>query len=212
MNRLGPLRDGRRRLSFDVGDAQAAADAAARADRFSIDERAEGGDLLDEGRGFEDLAADVRVNSDELAAPPSRVRAFTASAAAPDARENPNFVSSCPVFTNSWVWASIPGRDPDQNRRRRAARGLDAQACGAARRSQAVDLVEGVDDDAADSGTEGGCELLGGLVVAVEHELFASRAAPRGPTCISPPVETSSAMFSSMASAAMALHKKALVA
>jgi len=65
MNRLSPLRDGRRRLSFDVGDAQAAADAAFR-EPVLDHERDEGGDLLDEGRGFEDLAADVRVNSDEL--------------------------------------------------------------------------------------------------------------------------------------------------
>ena len=35
--------------------------------------------------------------------------ASTASAAAPDANEKPNFVSSCPVFTYSWVCASMPG-------------------------------------------------------------------------------------------------------
>ena len=33
----------------------------------------------------------------------------TASSAAPEAKPNPNFESSCPVRTNSWVWASTPG-------------------------------------------------------------------------------------------------------
>ena len=33
----------------------------------------------------------------------------TASAAAPDASPKPNFESSWPVRTNSWVWASTPG-------------------------------------------------------------------------------------------------------
>ena len=39
----------------------------------------------------------------------------TASAAAPEASPKPNFESSWPVITYSWVWASMPGRDPDED-------------------------------------------------------------------------------------------------
>ena len=38
------------------------------------------------------------------------------------------------------------------------------------------DLVERVDNDPADAGTQRGCELLGGLVVAVAHKLLTARS------------------------------------
>jgi len=103
-----PLGDGRCHLPFDVCNAEAAADAAFRKPVLDH-ERAESGDLLGESGDLEDLAADVRVNPDKLEVRQMPERVGPASAAAPEASEKPNFVSSCPVFTYSWVCASIPG-------------------------------------------------------------------------------------------------------
>ena len=66
-----------------------------------------------------------------------------------------------------------PGRDPhEQARRAEVGAGLDEAA-------QAVDLVEGVHDDAADACPEGRLQLVRGLVVAVQHEPRARRAGCR---------------------------------
>ena len=73
--------------------------------------------------------------------------------------------SSCPVRTNSWVWASTPGvtrtRTLGRSRGRRGRLEQPAQPCH---------LVEGVHHDAPDAGLEGGGELVGRLVVAVQDE------------------------------------------
>ena len=98
--------------------------------------------------------------------------AATASAAAPEASEKPNFVSSCPVLTYSWVCASTPGVTRMSNRVRPCLGTRPA----AQRARQPVDLVEGVDHDPADPGRKGGRELLERLVVAVAHELVTARA------------------------------------
>ena len=62
-----PFGDGRSHLSFDVGDAETAADAAL-GEPVLHNDRHESGDLLHEGGDLEDLAADVRVNADEFEA------------------------------------------------------------------------------------------------------------------------------------------------
>ena len=63
------------------------------------------------------------------------------------ASEKPNFWSSWAVAMNSWVCASTPTVDPDQDRR--AAR---RARCGS--RGEPGDLVEGVEHEAADAGVD----------------------------------------------------------
>ena len=143
--RLGPLGLGRRRLTVDVGDAEAAADARARAARAGRRTRRA---PRPPARTRTPRRPGCRCGRGRptSSTPGMSSSAATASAAAPEETEKPNFESSCPVRTNSWVCASTPGRDPDEDlgpvRSRRD--GLEQAA-------EAVDLVEGVDDDAADA-------------------------------------------------------------
>ena len=65
-----------------------------------------------------------------------------------------------------------PGGDPHQDLRR--ALGRRGQAL------QAVDLVEGVDDDAADTDVQGPLQLGVGLVVAVQHQPLGGHAGDEG--------------------------------
>ena len=67
----------------------------------------------------------------------------TARAASPDGTPKPNFESSWPVRTNSWVWASTPG----VARIRTFGRSPSAGVQG----GEALELVEAVDDDATDA-------------------------------------------------------------
>jgi hypothetical protein len=82
-------------------------------------------------------------------------------AAAPLLRPNPNFESSCPVRTYSWVWASTPGvtRSSTWGRETLGVEGVEA-----------VQLVEGVDHDAPTPATPRARSSATRLVVAVEHQ------------------------------------------
>ena len=97
--------------------------------------------------------------------------AATASAAAPEETEKPNLESSCPVRTNSWVCASTPGVT--------RTRTLGRVSLGGGRLQQAPetgDLVERVDDDAADPPLQRRRQFVGRLVVAVQHEALSRDA------------------------------------
>ena len=107
----------------------------------------------------------------------------TARSASPAARPKPNFESSCPVFTYSWVCASMPGV-----MRSRTDGTSPSSAC---RRIEPVELVERVDDGAPDARHAGHAQLVGALVVAVEHEALGRKRGRGSATCSSPPVATS---------------------
>ena len=92
----------------------------------------------------------------------------TARAASPETTPKPNLESFWPVFTKSWVWASMPGVA------RTRIRGTSPSS--AVERREALELVEAVDDDAADAGLAGHPELVGRLVVAVQHEAVGGHA------------------------------------
>ena len=86
-----------------------------------------------------------------------------ASRALPFDTVKPNFESSAPVAMYSWVCASTPGRDPHQH----------AGGSGVVSRHERVDaieLVEGVGDDAPDAPLQRQLQLGVGLVVAVEDD------------------------------------------
>ena len=103
---------------------------------------------------------------------PARRSRATASSAAPDASPNPNFESSCPVITYSWVWASMPGvTRMSTSRPRRAAGGQPLEP---------VDLVEGVNHDPSHADFEGTAQLGVGLVVAVHDQTGARHAGGQG--------------------------------
>ena len=102
-----------------------------------------------EGVGPEHLAADVGVHAEQTRRPGDAPERSTASAAAPEARPKPNFESSWPVRTNSWVCASTPGVT-----RTSTPTGANLPLRPIEERLEPVDLVEGVDDDPADPGVE----------------------------------------------------------
>ncbi len=85
-----------------------------------------------------------------------------AASAAPLANPKPNLESAWPVRTNSWVWASMPGV------MRSSTRGAGRPS--ACEPVEAVELVEGVDDDVADADLQRRGQLVGRLVVAVQHQ------------------------------------------
>ncbi len=113
-------------------------------------------------------------------------RRSTARRAAPEPNPNPNLESSCPVWTYSWVCTSIPGvirastlgrGAPDRSPGPAAGTGLrflDEQPL------EAVDLVERVHHDAADTEGDGGGQFLVRLVVAMEHEAVGRHAGRPG--------------------------------
>ena len=95
-----------------------------------------------------------------------------AAVAVPFGSPKPNLESSWPVRTNSWVWASTPGVIRSWTRGRGQALGVQ--------RIEAIELVEAVDDDAADPGPERRPQLLHRLVVAVEHQAIGGDAGGEG--------------------------------
>ena len=142
----GQLRRVGRVVLGRVGDAEAAAEV--HLGHLDADLRAHGGvqrqhpargDL--EARGVEDLAADVGVQAEQVAAPGASCTRRTASSASPLAIEKPNFWSSWAVAMYSWVCASTPA----------VTRTITPVVRPSSRGDlgQALDLVEGVDDDAA---------------------------------------------------------------
>ena len=161
---LGPLGLGRRRLAVDVGDAEPAAD-----DQLGQTERGEEraehlGGLLERGR-LEDLAADVRVDADELDARHELERGDRLAPRRPRRRRS-----------RTWSPPGRCGRTRGCAPRRRASpgRGPSGRSAAGGRRleqaAEAGDLVEGVDDDPADARSQAVGQLVGRLVVAVEDE------------------------------------------
>ena len=108
--------------------------------------------------------------------PPINSSAATASVAAPDVTENPNFVSSWPVRTNSWVWASTPGVT-----RTSTAGRADRPGAVIGQPAEPGDLVERVDHDPAHPDLERAGQLGLGLVVPVQHEPRRGHAGRRVP-------------------------------
>ena len=141
-----PLGDRRGRLALDVGHAEAAADRQL-GQAVGVDEGGQHLDGLVEEVDDEDLAADVGVQPDQVDRGRWRRRARRPRRRRRTGRPKPNLESSWPVRTYSWVWASTPG--VTRTRTWGAARRTGGEAL------EAVDLVEGVDDDAADPGVEG---------------------------------------------------------
>ena len=158
---VAPLGDRRGLLALDVGDAEAAADRQLGEAELAHERRHDLDGLVEEV-GDEHLAADVHVDADELDAGCVLRPGDGARRRRPTATPKPNFESFWPVRTNSWVWASTPGRDPEQHLGHEPVVGVE--------RGEAVELVEAVDDDPADAGRAGRPQLVGRLVVAVEHE------------------------------------------
>ena len=101
----------------------------------------------------------------------SRIRR-AASKACPPERDSPNFWSSCAVAMNSCVWASTPTVTRTRTGRDDTELGRD--------RGDALDLVEGVDDDAAHAVVEGVADLGDALVVAVQADPVAGDAGALG--------------------------------
>ena len=126
------------------------------------------------------------------------MRRFGSSTA--DASENPNFWSSCPVDTYSWVCASTPGVT-----RKRTRAGLTEV-------DEPVDLVEGIDDDPPDAVRDRALELGDRLVVAVENQPLGWEFDATAATANSPPVQTSSDSPSSSTQRATERHRNALPA
>ena len=129
---------------------------------------------------------------------------MAASSAMPSVTVKPNFESSVPVSMYSWVWASTPGVTRTSTVGRRAER--------RGQLLEAVELVEGVGDDAADAERQRGVELVVGLVVAVEHEPLGAGSRRASATWSSPPVATSRCRPSSATSCAMAVQRNAFAA
>ena len=105
--------------------------------------------------------------------PASPWPASTAGAAAPVGTPKPNLESSWPVRTNSWVWASTPGRDADQHLRARRP----SSACSASRRSSSSKLSTTMRPTPA---ARARAQLVERLVVAVQDEAVGGHAGGQG--------------------------------
>ena len=90
----------------------------------------------------------------------------------PPTRPNPNFESSCPVFTYSWVWASMPGVT-----RRSTAGARPSSACSASRRSSSSNESTTVRPTPA---VRASLQLDEALVVAVKDEPLGWEAGSEG--------------------------------
>ena len=168
-DRSAPLGDRGRLLAGHVGHAEPAAE-----DQLGEVEGAghvghdRGG--LGEGLHREHVGTDVGVEADELdrggpLGPLDRRRGGTAGQAEAELRV---VLAGLDVLVGVGVDA---GRDAQQHPRRGEPLGVQGV--------EAVELVEGVDDDAPDAGAHGGAELVEALVVAVEDEV--ARRARRRP-------------------------------
>ena len=161
---LGGVGDAEAAAEVELGQLDAVLVARSAACRPT---HAAGGDL--EAGGVEDLRADVAVQ-------PAQVERRAAPATAPHRLgglrrrrgEKPNFWSSCAVAMNSWVCASTPTVT-------RTSTGATTPS-SAATAGDAVDLVEGVDDDPARRRASSAARDLGVATCCCR----ASRSAPPG--------------------------------
>ncbi len=126
-----------------------------------------------------------------------------ASAAAPECHPNPNFESSWPVLTNSWVCASTPGVTRIRTRGARSP-----FATSSSMRSISSKLSTTIRPTPTNIARRSSSSLL---LLPWSTTRFAGMPAARA-MCISPPVATSSHIPSSWAMRAIAVQRKALVA
>ncbi len=140
---------------------------------------------------------------------------WTARAAAPDESPNPNFESSCPVRTNSWVCTSTPG----VTRANTLGRGGDGTppwgstgvgASGISRSRRSISSKESTTMRPTPT-ARAAASSSSDLLLPWSTSRSAGTPAVRA-TWSSPPVDTSRHMPSSWASRAMDTHRKALVA
>ena len=177
-----PLGDRRRLLALDVGDAEPAADrqlgqARPRAPTGRRP-RWPGGRSRPRRPGCR-CGCGRRPARRPASPGPGSPRA----PASPEATPKPNFESTWPVRTNSWVWASTPGVTRTSTFGHEAVLGVE--------RGQPVELVEAVDDDAADAGRARGPRARSSdLLLPCSTSRSAGTPAARA-TCSSPPVATS---------------------
>ena len=159
--RVSPFGDGGGVLARDVGNTETAAEAELR-QREGTGELGQHPHRLLEGVGEEDLAADVRVEPDQLelgrpARPLDGGRGITAAEPEAELRID---------LARHHVLVGVgfnPRRHPYEHAGRLRARSLD-EALGA------VELVEAVDHDAVHADLDRGGQLVVGLVVAVHDE------------------------------------------
>jgi hypothetical protein len=157
-------------LALDVGHADAAADG--QLGQLVLEEP--GGEHADGGleeAGFEDLAADVGVQADQVHRRGARrpVEGRLGGAGVDAEAELRVVLSGLDVLVGVGLDA---GGEADEHLGRGdpfAHEGLDA-----------VHLVERVDDDAPDALGQGAAQLVGGLVVAVQHEPVGGHARGAG--------------------------------
>ena len=122
--------------------------------------------------GDEHLAADVHVDADQLDGRRVLGAGATARPASPAATPKPNFESSWPVRTNSWVWASTPGVTRTSTFGR-----SPSSAWSAARRSSSSKLSTTMRPTPA---SQRRAQLVERLVVAVQHEAVGGDAGGEG--------------------------------
>ena len=200
---VAPLRDRRRLLALDVGDAEPAAEH----ELGQVERHGEVGHhlgRLGERRRLEHVRSDVAVHADQLdrrrpACPVDRSHRVAVAEVEAELRV---VLSGGDELVGVGVHAR---RDAQQDLRRRA----DAVA---GERVEAVELVEGVDDDVAHAGLDRHPQLGDGSCccrAACTPTPARRRRARRGARRRTP---TSSSIPSSYASLAIARHRKALVA
>ena len=202
VDRLAPLGDGRGVLALDVGHAETAARARARAARGAATNGARTSTASSKNRASNTCDPmwawrPTRSTAGEAAA------RCTACSARPLASPNPNLESSCPVRTNSWVWASTPGV-----MRRRAFGTGRPSATRASSRSSSSKESTTTRPMPSDRARRSSSVLL---LLPCSTRRSAGTPAARA-TWYSPPVDTSRLQPSSAASRAMAVQRKALVA
>ena len=202
VHRRAPLGDRRRLLALDVGDAEAATDRQLGQPEV-VDERGQHLDRLVEEVGDEHLAADVHVHADEVDGH-GRRRLARWPVARPPMTPKPNFESSWPVRTNSWVCASTPGVMRSSTVGAMPSSACRTARCGRARRSCRPRCARRRPPaPCAARPTTCCCR-------AARADRPARPAASA--TCSSPPVATSRCMPSSCARRAMARQRNAFVA
>src|SRR5581483_3328901 len=204
--RSRPLRDGRRLFALDVRHAE----PTAHAQLVEPERREPRGQRLDlrvEGPEPEDLAPDVGVHARKLhhAGRLERPGAGDGLVGRPAGEAEPELRVVLPRPHELVGVRLDTGCHPDEHRRRAAAPGRARQAL------EAVELVEGVDDDAPTPAETAALSSASDLLLPWSTRRSAGTPALRA-TWSSPPVDTSRHRPSSWASAAMARQRNAFVA
>ncbi len=174
--RLAPLRDGGGVLALHVGHAQPAADGHLPDPQWS----GELGDDFDgaaEWRNVEDLAPDMGVDPNQLhgrwrSGPLEGAKGATAG------QGNPELRIGGPGPEELVCVGLHPRIDPDRNRRWSQPLGNEGL--------DAVHLHPGVDHHPAHCGLEAGSQLVGRLVVAMEHQSLGGDPGRQGDVQLAP--------------------------